>query len=60
MKNVFFFVLLLIPYYLSSSVTHIWPSSGVNDTFTMTHIFSADSTDGVLSVELQRNGYLTV
>jgi len=56
MKNIIFSVLLLIPYYLSSSVTHNWPSSGVNDTTVVVHIFGDGFNGGVSGVSLYKSG----
>jgi len=56
MKSIIFSVLLFISYHLSASVTHIWPSSGVNDTVKTVHIFGDGFNSGVTNVNLYKTG----
>jgi hypothetical protein len=41
---------------LMGSVTHIWPSSGVNDTIVAVHIFGDGFNSGVSNVNLYKSG----
>jgi len=56
MKSIIISALLLISVNLLASITHIWPSSGVNDTVRTVHIFGDGFNSGVTNVNLYKTG----
>ena len=55
-KIIFIFLFLFISFNLSASVTHVWPSSGVNEGEVTVHIFGDGFNSGVTNVNLYRSG----
>ena len=53
-------LLVFVSLNLSASVTHIWPSSGVNNNLATVHIFGDGFNSGVSNVNLYRSGNPTI
>ena len=60
LSSIFIITFIIYSITLNSSVTHIWSSSGTNDTTRTVHIFGDGFNGGVSGVTLQKSGYTNV